>query len=464
MAVLANRAWMSTATAGTGTITLGSALSGYQTFADAGITNGQTVPYTIIDGAGFEIGTGTYTSAGTTLTRTVTESTNSDLAINLSGSATVFITARAEDILSFFEDQTFTAAEKAQGRANLGAADYQALAFNNVVVNPKIDVSQELGTTGATLSNGSATHIADNWQAAYNHGAATAVLTSAQLAAASFGAALPGFSFGHQIKATTAITAPANGDYAVHRQHIEGYRIATWGFGAAGALDIVVAFQLYSTVSGVALVRLSNSSAGRLYYHEITVAAGWNFYAFTVAGDTSGTWLTTTGIGLRFDVFVCGKETTPGTSFDTWGATVKIQTTNSTNLLGTNNNLTVLTGVYIAPGTQLPVAADLPKLMRPHSTELTLCQRWLEYGSYNIGAQAAPTGGSTGKVTRWPIPFKVTKATAPTITITESSKTRCATALSTGVTTDNFTIYTTNSNADGDDYNTLGTWNADARI
>ena len=94
MAVLANRAKMTTSTTGTGTITLGSASTGFQTFANAGITNGQSVQYVIEDGVNFEIGTGTYTSSGTTLTRgAVTESNNSDNAINLSGAAVVFIAA-----------------------------------------------------------------------------------------------------------------------------------------------------------------------------------------------------------------------------------------------------------------------------------------------------------------------------------------------------------------------------------
>ena len=114
-----NRAWMSTATAGTGTITLGSALSGYQTFADAGVANSDVVSYTIVDGASWEIGTGTYTSAGTTMTRSVSESSNADAAVSLSGSATVFITARAEDILSYSKDLTLTATERAQGQKNL---------------------------------------------------------------------------------------------------------------------------------------------------------------------------------------------------------------------------------------------------------------------------------------------------------------------------------------------------------
>jgi len=100
MAVLKNRAKMSTSTTGTGTITLGSAEDGYQTFADAGVANADVVRYVIEDGSNWEIGTGTYTATGTTLSRTVSESSNSDAAINLSGSATVFIGATAEDILS----------------------------------------------------------------------------------------------------------------------------------------------------------------------------------------------------------------------------------------------------------------------------------------------------------------------------------------------------------------------------
>jgi hypothetical protein len=95
---LGNRAKMSTSTTGTGTITLGSAATGYQTFANAGITNGQTVRYAIEDGTNFEIGSGTYTSSGTTLTRSVTESSNSDSAISLSGTAVVFVTATVADI------------------------------------------------------------------------------------------------------------------------------------------------------------------------------------------------------------------------------------------------------------------------------------------------------------------------------------------------------------------------------
>ena len=98
MAVLKNRAKMSTSTPGTGTITLGSALSGYQSFSAAGVSNGDQVRYTIQDGVNWEIGLGTYTASGTTLSRTPSESSSGGSAISLSGNAEVFITAAGQDI------------------------------------------------------------------------------------------------------------------------------------------------------------------------------------------------------------------------------------------------------------------------------------------------------------------------------------------------------------------------------
>ena len=93
---LYNLARMSTATTGTGTITLGSNVTAFLSFAGAGVQDGDVVYYGIRDSAHSEWGYGTYTSSGTTLSRNVLKSTNSDNAISLSGSAEVFITGAAE--------------------------------------------------------------------------------------------------------------------------------------------------------------------------------------------------------------------------------------------------------------------------------------------------------------------------------------------------------------------------------
>ena len=103
MPVLKNRAYVVTATTGTGTITLGSPVSGYQSFTDAGLTTGAVTRYTIQDGANWEIGLGTYTTAGNTLTRTPSESSSGGSAINLSGNAEVFIAATAEDVSPLYD-------------------------------------------------------------------------------------------------------------------------------------------------------------------------------------------------------------------------------------------------------------------------------------------------------------------------------------------------------------------------
>lgn len=92
--VLADRVKETTTTTGTGTITLAGAVTGYQSFAAVG--NGNTTYYTIADqsGSNWEVGIGTYTSAGTTLARTtVLASSNAGSAVTFgAGTKDVFVT------------------------------------------------------------------------------------------------------------------------------------------------------------------------------------------------------------------------------------------------------------------------------------------------------------------------------------------------------------------------------------
>lgn len=90
---------MTTPTTGTTSpLVLGSAVSGFLSFSAAGVQDGETIRYAIRDGANSEIGYGVYSASGTTLTRNVTSSTNSNNAISLSGAAQVFITPSAIDL------------------------------------------------------------------------------------------------------------------------------------------------------------------------------------------------------------------------------------------------------------------------------------------------------------------------------------------------------------------------------
>jgi Chaperone of endosialidase len=100
MARLYNLVRVFTTTTGTGTMTLGGAVAGFLTFAQGGVPDGAVVSYGIRDGNNSEVGYGTYAAAASTLTRsTVYASTNLGAFINLSGSAEVYITAAAQDIV-----------------------------------------------------------------------------------------------------------------------------------------------------------------------------------------------------------------------------------------------------------------------------------------------------------------------------------------------------------------------------
>ena len=96
--VLADRVRETSTSTGTGTITLGGAVLGFQTFAAIGDGN---VTYYTIAGQGtseWEVGIGTYTSSGTTLSRdTILSSSNSGLAVNFSaGLKDVFVVYPSE--------------------------------------------------------------------------------------------------------------------------------------------------------------------------------------------------------------------------------------------------------------------------------------------------------------------------------------------------------------------------------
>src|SRR5258708_40268950 len=102
------------------------------------------------------------------------------------------------------------------------------------------------------------------------NGGGLARISGGRGGAALFPAALPGYNFALQFKAIAAMAA-TNGDLLHYRHRVEGTRVAKLGWGTTNAQPLAIAFQWYSTVSGVAFARVFNSANNRCYYIQFAV-------------------------------------------------------------------------------------------------------------------------------------------------------------------------------------------------
>ena len=159
MVKFADRVSVSTSTTGTGTLSLGSARSGYQTFADGGISDGDTVRYVIEDGTAWEIGQGTYTHSGTTLSRTLSSSSTGSL-LNLSGSGYVFISPSAADLTLSGSAHNFTAFTATAGQTSF-SVNYSVGNILLFINGTKIDEASYTASSGTAVVLGSAASAGD---------------------------------------------------------------------------------------------------------------------------------------------------------------------------------------------------------------------------------------------------------------------------------------------------------------
>lgn len=269
------------------------------------------------------------------------------------------------------------------------------LGMKNRIINGNMLVNQRSGTI--TVNNANNNYGIDRW-----HGRGTAsdgVFTTVQDTEAP-----TGFTNSAKITVTTADASIGTSERYEYRQRIEGYNIEDLAWGTANAKTVTLSFWVRSSVTGTFGGSFTNSAGNRSYVfsYTITSANTWEQKTITVAGDTSGTWLTNNGIGIGL-AFSLGHGSDYVQNAGSWYASYEAAVTGQTNLIATNAATWYLTGVQLEVGENAT-----PFENRMYGTELALCQRY--YQVISVTLSAFNTNGLVG------FTFLTEMRAAPTVT------------------------------------------------
>ena len=280
--------------------------------------------------------------------------------------------------------------------------------FKNRIINGSMVIDQR--NAGASTNNSAATftYCLDRW-GTY---ATSATKFSIQQNAGSV--TLPtGFSNYLGITSLASTTPSATDEYLLS-QRIEGLNVADLGWGTASAKTITFSFQVYSSLTGTFGGALQNSALNRFYVfsYSIPVANTWTSISVTIAGDTTGTWLTTNGIGIRVSFDLGTGSTYKGTA-GSWGTTFYDGVTGGTNVISTNAATWYVTGVQFEIGS----SASSFEVVN-YGSQLLMCQRYYaKLQNDGSGADAGlglglQTATTTAKIF---VKYPVTMRTEPTV-------------------------------------------------
>ena len=201
-----------------------------------------------------------------------------------------------------------------------------------------------------------------------------------------------GQGFKNSLKVTSnAATSIASGGYYYLGQRIEGNNWVQMGYGASGAKTCTVSFWVKSSLTGTHSGIFKNSAQNRSLAFEYTISSAntWEYKQITIAGDTSGTWLTGNGTGV-WVYFSMGVGTTFATgTADTWQATNLVGTTGSVDLVATSGATWFLTGLQVEHGDK---ATPFEFISR--SEELARCHRYFRRFCEGANYGAAPGSGT----------------------------------------------------------------------
>ena len=193
------------------------------------------------------------------------------------------------------------------------------------------------------------------------------------------------------INTVTTTDSPTGSDYYLVEQSIEGFNSADLGWGTAAAKSVSVSFWVKSSLTGTYTIALRNSGLNRAYRATYTIGSAntWEQKTITVAGDTTGTWLTDNGRGISVG-FTLGAGSDYISTGNTWSASDDFAATGQTQWIGTNGATFYITGVQLEPG-----STATPFERRSYGQELSLCQRYYET-SFPIGTAPAQNTGASG--------------------------------------------------------------------
>jgi hypothetical protein len=233
--------------------------------------------------------------------------------------------------------------------------------------------------SGASVTPTDLAYTLDRWQARQNAANKYSVQQSS--------VAPSGFSKSLLVTSLSAYSL-ASTDVLYIRQNIEGFNVADLGWGTAAAQAITVSFWVRSSLTGTFGGAINNSAVDRSYPFSYTISAAntWEQKTITIPGDTSGTWLTDNGTGIRLVLGLGIGSTISGTA-NSWAAGAFYAPTGSVNVVGTNGATLHLTGVQLEVGSK---ASAFER--RPYQQELALCQR------YCFDAFGSSKGGNYAKL------------------------------------------------------------------
>jgi hypothetical protein len=275
--------------------------------------------------------------------------------------------------------------------------------FQNRIINGAMVIDQRNAGASVTPTNGQ--YLVDRFSAILSAASKFSVQQDA-------GAVTPPVGFNDYLGCTSlsAYSVGAAESFGV-AQSIEGYNVADLDWGTANAKTVTLSFWVRSSLTGTFGGAIRNSAADRSYPYSYTISTAntWEYKTVTIAGDTSGTWLKTNGIGLQL-IFGLGSGATRSGTAGAWAGTSYTNATGATSVVGVSGATLFLTGVQLEVGSTA-TSFDY----RPYGTELALCQRYYykQKSTGSVSFFGLGYGSSTTLLVGL-VPFPSEMRTAPT--------------------------------------------------